>query len=206
MAETADLAALQALAEGATPRPWSYLAYGEKDNSWGIGVFQYEDGTTCTDSVNDEDAERYLAAGEPDEWDGALCSEPVCENTASMANLSDAAFIVALVNAWPSLSAELAAAREVVEAAAAFAGKQVSVDVTEIIEQVVRDVGNGLEPDMDNAVRWTAYALQESDEAFALNKALDAYRAAAAPPGAPREESRATSTRHIWPKWTRWSS
>lgn len=89
-----ELDAVEALFEHITPGPWAYLACGEKDNSWQVGVWERPDATPIAGEVNDDDAERYEAEGFPDQWEGhAVCIETVCENTDAMANLSDAAFI-----------------------------------------------------------------------------------------------------------------
>lgn len=108
----ARLDEIEASLEHVTAGPWAYLACGEKDNSWQVGLWTRPDETAIEGEVNDDDAERYETAGFPDAWEEhAVCIETVCENVDAMASLSDASFIAESRTLVPRLVAALRSAR-----------------------------------------------------------------------------------------------
>jgi len=111
-----DLDALDALHAKATPPPWGWTTHGEKCNCAELGTF-YAFDDACTPLSGMVGCERY------NEKSGEYVR--VADIDESIASKDDNAryvdfdFIASLRNAYPAISAELRAARAVVEAAKA---------------------------------------------------------------------------------------
>lgn len=108
-------ARLRELLNDVTPGPWSWMATGEKDNSWALGLaVDPRDESPIRGCVNDWESEHY----DDETGDGpiAIVVEHVCSNEGSNAHLADPEFIAAVRNVFPLLLdvAEAAANPELV--------------------------------------------------------------------------------------------
>ena len=145
----------EALLEDITPGPWALLHCGEKDNSWAIGTWQYEDESWVPEStvVNDSDTERWLDAGEPEGSEGAIIVDQICENHYAMANLCDGQFIANAPRLVRGLLSELIRVRRTlneavdshvqITAAMRAGGVRTPEKAIDTMIRIRRELGNG---------------------------------------------------------------